>query len=224
MKKVVVISVGGSIIVPGEVDSRFLSRLKKAMANVARKYRVVICTGGGFTARNYITALKKAGIGRTAQDWIGIAVTRLNAQLVSSYLDANGEIPVSVDGVKKLLKNNNVVVCGGLKPGRTSDGTTAEIAVALKAHALINVTNVKGLYDKDPRKHKDAKFIPEITHAGFAKMIAKVKEGPGQHFVLDSVAAGMARKAKMEVVILQSMENLRNLLEGKKFTGTVIKN
>lgn len=220
--KTVVISVGGSIIVPDKVDFSFLKRLKASIKRIAKNHKIIICTGGGATARAYITALRKAGIDKKTQDMVGIAVTRLNAKLVASFLKANAEIPVSLEGVKRLLRKNKVVVCGGLKPGRTSDGTTAEIARYLKANALINITNVKGLYNKDPRKHKDARFIPKISHSDFARRIAKIKEGPGQHFVLDSVAARIARKARMKVVILKSMKNLEQYLKGRSFTGTLI--
>lgn len=47
MKKIVVISVGGSIIVPGEVDYDFLKKFKTTIRKLSRKYKVVICTGGG---------------------------------------------------------------------------------------------------------------------------------------------------------------------------------
>ncbi|MFH0752690.1 MAG: UMP kinase, partial [archaeon] len=222
MKKVVVISVGGSIIVPDRVDYDFLRRLKATVKKLTRKYKIVICTGGGYTARNYISALKKSKCSENIQNRIGIAATRLNAQLLAfDFQNSNKEIPESLGEVRKLLKANDVVLCGGIRPGQTSDGTTAEIAEYVKADTLINMTNVSGLYTKDPRKYKDARLITKLTHAEFARIMSKVKEKPGQHFILDSVAARITRRRKIKVVILKGVKNLEDYLSGKKFKGTV---
>ncbi len=223
MKKVVVISVGGSIIVPGEVDYDFLKKFKVTIKGLSRKYKIVICTGGGHTARDYIGSLRRLRLPSLKQSYIGIAATRINALLLAFAIsDCNQSIPSSLSKVKSLLGRYDIVVCGGLKPGRTSDGTTAEIADYLKADAMVNMTNVSGLYTKDPTRYKDAKFIPIISHADFAKRMDRIKEKPGQHFVLDSVAARIARKRKMEVVILEGVKNLESYLSCKKFKGTII--
>lgn len=223
MKRVIVISVGGSIIVPDEVDFNFIKGLKAAVKKLTRNHRIVICAGGGHTARDYIKVLRKLGVPELNQSFIGIAATRLNAILLAFALKhSNQTIPTSLREVKSLLRKYNLVICGGLKPGRTSDGTTAEIAEYLGAKTLINMTNVHGLYTKDPTRYKDAKFIPTISHKDFAKRMAAIKEQPGQHFVLDSVAAKIARKRKMKVVILEGTKNLEDYLYGRKFKGTII--
>ena len=222
MKETVVISIGGSIIVPKDIDHKFLKEAKRAISKISRQYKLVICTGGGSTAREYISALRDAGCAEMEQNLIGIAVTRINARLLASYLNCSSDIPVSLAEVRSKLRKDNVVVCGGLTPGQTSDGTTAEIAEYLGVKTLINVTNVSGLYTKDPRKFKGAKLIPKIGHAEFSKIMAKVREGPGQHFVLDSVAERIAKRNKMRVIILKGMANLENYLSGKRFVGTVI--
>ena len=218
----IVISLGGSIIVPKEVDYKFLKEFKKTILSVKNK-KIVICTGGGFTARDYIQALRKEKLNDYTQDLIGIEVTRLNAKLVASFIrKCNQEIPTTLEQVKELLQTHNIVICGGLSSGQTSDGTTATIADYLDAKEMINITNVKGLYDKDPRKFKNAKFIPKISHKEFYKMISKLKKEPGQHFVLDTLAAEIAMKAKIKVVILQGMKNLKGCITKKKFVGTII--
>lgn len=221
MKKAI-ISLGGSIIVPDKVDYNFLKKFKKTILKL-KNYKVVICTGGGYTARDYISVLSKEKVNEYTQDLIGIEVTRLNAKLVASLLQkCNNEIPLTLEGVAEALKFNDIVVCGGLSPGRTSDGTTAMIADYLDADVMINITNVDGLFDKDPVKNKNAKFIPKISHKDFAKIISKIEKKPGQHFVLDLLASEICRKAKIKVIILKGMDNLNNFLKGKKFKGTII--
>ncbi len=219
---VTVISIGGSIIVPDDVDYKFLKSLKKLLLNL-KKQKVVIVAGGGSTCRKYIKPLIKEKISEHNQHVLGIESTRLNAKLLALFLQkCNTDIPQSIEGVTRLLKKHNIVVVGGLKPGMTSDGTTARIAKYVKADTLINMTNVKGLYTKDPRKHKDAKFIKELSHANFKKMIDKVELKPGQHFVLDAVAANITRKSNIDVVIMKGLGNLDKFLNKKKFTGTII--
>lgn len=221
--KTIVISLGGSTIVPDKVDYNFLKAFKNAIGKVRGKTRIVICTGGGSIAREYISALEKEGINAIDRDWMGIAATRLNAKLVGLFLGrCNSEIPSSLNEVVESAKKHDIVVCGGLVPGRTSDGSTAEIAKELKAEVFINMTNVAGLFDKDPKKYKDAKLIPTISHDEFAKIVRKIEEKPGQHFILDATAAKFSREAGIKVVILQGIENLEKCLEGKKFIGTVI--
>lgn len=218
---ITVISLGGSIIVPNYIDLKFLKKFKKAI--LKQKNKIVICTGGGSTARNYISVLKQEDIDKVQLDWMGIEITRVNARLVASFIgDANDMIPRSEEEVAALLEQYDIVVCGGLRPGQTSDGATAMIAMRLKAERIINMTNVDGLFTKDPKKYKGAKFVPKLSHKEFLAIIKKISYKPGQHFVLDKVAADIAADQSIEVVILKGVDNLEKCLQGKKFKGTVI--
>ena len=98
----IVISVGGSAIVPDKVDYKFLKNLKKAVLGLKGK-KIVICTGGGSTARKYMAPLKKEGLNEYTQDLVGIEATRINAHLVASFIgkaigiDDNGALLVMTD-------------------------------------------------------------------------------------------------------------------------------
>ncbi len=151
-----------------------------------------------------------------------MAATRLNALLLAKVLGANENIPTTLEQVKRRLRKDNLVICGGMQAGGTSDATTARIAALLNADSMVNLTNVKGLYTKNPKKHLTARFIPKICHKHFKTMVDKVKAQPGQHFVLDSIAADITRKNDIQVIIMKGVANLEDYLQGKKFTGTVI--
>lgn len=219
----IVISLGGSLIIPNNIDYDFLAKFKKTIKKF-KKHKIIIVTGGGKIARIYIEALKKQGLNNKIQSLIGIKTTKLNAMLLSNFLNTHILIPDSIITLKKLLKKHNIVVCGalGYKPNMTSDGTAADIAGALKADLFINMTNVSGLYNKDPRKFKNAKFIPKISFKDFLKVTKKIKFKAGQHFVLDQTAARIITKHKTKTIILKSIGNLENCIKGKKFTGTII--
>ncbi|MBI2508061.1 UMP kinase [Candidatus Woesearchaeota archaeon] len=220
MKKIV-ISLGGSLINPGKINYKFLRGFKATIRKFFR-YKIVIVTGGGKIARDYIEALSDKN--EKIRSLIGIKATKLNAMLVSNFLDNEIVVPDSLNDVKKLLKRRNLVVCGalGYRDKMTSDGTAADVARSLKADLLINMTNVKGLYDKDPGKFKNAKLISEIGFSNFLKIVNKIKYKPGQHFVLDQVAAGIIAKHKIKTVILKGHDELDRCLNQKKFIGTVI--
>lgn len=216
----VVISLGGSIINPGTLNIQFLEEFTKIIKNQKGK-QIIICTGGGKLARDYMAPLKPQG--KIIEDIIGIEATQLNALLVALLLKTQKTIPRNYKELKPLLKKN-ILVCGGFPEdlGTTSDGTAAEIAKMIHAKTLINITNVSGLYDKDPKKYKNAKLIPEITHKKFWEMIKKHNEKPGQHFVLDKHAAKVCRENNITIYILKGIRNIENALNKKKFSGTTI--
>lgn len=224
MKKVV-ISLGGSIIVPDNVDYRYLKKFKKLISKFSKKNKVVIVCGGGKTARQYIESLKHIEKDIRLLSIVGIAATRLNAKLVSGVFDIKHDIPESLTEVKKLLKSHNLVICGALgnQANMTSDGNAAEVAELIKADYFVNLTNVDGLYTSDPRIHKDAKFIPFISFKEFMIKVDRIKYHAGQHFVLDQVAAKIINKNNVKTYIInKDLKNLKNVLNGKKFVGTTI--
>lgn len=225
-KKVIVLSLGGSLIVPDNIDYKFLNNFKKIIFKNSDKYKFVIVCGGGSVARKYISALRETGKDEYYQSLAGISVTRMNARFMNYFFDfdASKGVPHNMKTLKKYLRKRGIVFCGALeyKPHQTSDSTSAQIASYFKCD-FINLTNVYGLHDKNPLKFKNAKFIPEISWKSFNKMAQKIKFEPGQHFVLDQTASKEIMKNKIKTYILgQDMKQLDNLLNGKKFIGSVI--
>lgn len=225
-KEVVVLSLGGSLIIPDHVDTKFLKKFKKAILKNTRKYKFIIACGGGSIARKYISALKDEGLSYKLQSYSGISATRMNARFMAHFFNKDPiyGIPHTTNDLKKYLKAHDVVFCGALeyKPNQTSDSTAAGLAKLFKAK-FINLTNVDGLYTKDPKKFKNAKLISEISWKDFQKMANASKYQPGQHFVLDQTAAEIIRKNKIKTYIVgQDLRQLENVLKGKKFKGTFV--
>ena len=226
MKKVIVLSLGGSLIIPNDVNSKYLKEFKKIILKNIKKYKFIVVCGGGSLARKYINALKGIGINEKLQSLAGISATRTNARFMSYFFNIDPEhgIPHTMKILKKYISKQDVVFCGALeyKPNQTSDSTAAEIARKLKSD-FINLTDVSGLHDKNPKEFKDAKFIPKISWLDFDKMVSKIKFKPGQHFVLDQSASKRIMKNKITTYILgKDMNQLDNLLNNKKFRGTII--
>lgn len=227
-KKVIVLSLGGSLIIPDGINVSYLKKFREVIKRNSRKYKFIIVCGGGSVARKYIYALREIGINETLQSMAGISATRTNARFMSYFFNQNpwNGIPQKMEEIHKYLKSQDIVFCGALeyKPNQTSDSTSAQIAEHFKS-IFINLTNVSGLYDKNPKKFKNAKFIPEISWEEFDRLANKMKYKPGQHFVLDQTASKTIMKNKITTYIIgQNAKQLDNLLNGRKFKGTEIKN
>jgi uridylate kinase len=226
-KRVIVISLGGSLIVPEAIDIKFLEEFKKTILKNKNKHKFIIVCGGGYTARNYIHGLDNITHKKEyLQGLLGIASTRLNARFMTYFFgkEANKGMPNDMKDVENLLKINDVVFCGALRyaEDETSDATSAKLARYFNSD-FINLTNVNGLHDKNPKKHKNAKFIPEISHKEFSKMAGKIKFKPGQHFVLDQKAAEIIKKYKIKTFIMgPDMKNLDNFLNNQHYVGSII--
>lgn len=225
-KKVIVLSLGGSLIIPNEINIKYLKSFRKIIMKNKEKYKFIITCGGGNVARKYITALRDEGVSEKLQSFVGISATRMNARFASYFFGQNQEkgIPHKTKDIKRYLKKEDIVFCGALEyhPKQTSDSTAASIAKAFKCD-FVNLTNVQGLYDKNPAKSKNAKFIPEISWEDFDKMANELTFKPGQHFVLDQTASKMIMENKIKTYIIgEDMDQLDNLLCGKDFKGTLI--
>ncbi len=225
-KKVAVLSLGGSLIIPEDVDFSYLKDFKKTIKSNSKNFKFIIVCGGGSIARKYIAALEKEKISEHYQSLAGISATRTNARFMSYFFNQDSEagIPQKMEQIHHYLRKQNIVFCGALeyKPNQTSDSTSAQVAKHFKS-VFINLTDVPGLHDKNPKKFKDAKFIPKISWKEFHEMASKLEYKPGQHFVLDQKASKIILEEKIPTYILgKDLKQLNNLLHGKNFRGTEI--
>lgn len=225
-KKVIVLSLGGSLIVPEEIDVEFLRKFREVLKKNFQKYKFVVVCGGGSVARTYIRALREDKKSDYLQSQVGISITRLNARFMSYFFgkDANDGIPHDIKSVENLLKKNNIIFCGALRYGedQTSDTVAVKIANYFKTD-FINLTNVKGLYDSNPAKNKNAKFIPKCSIEEFNKIVMAIPSKPGMHAPVDHSAMKIIKKHNIRIFIIgKDMKQLDNLLNGKSFVGTTI--
>lgn len=225
MKNPTVISLGGSLIVPDEVDVSFLkSFVELIKTRVQKGEQFIIITGGGRTARNYMAALKKCGVVSPDKlDWMGIYGTKLNAELVRMLLgeQAHQEIITDPGGIDRIA--GPVVVGAGWEPGCSTDFDAVLLAEKSGAKKVINLSNIDYVYDKDPKRFAGAKKIERISWADFRKIIPE-KYTPGLNSPFDPVAAKRAEELGLEVAIMNGkpLDNLENYLAGKPFVGTLI--
>lgn len=226
-KRVVVVSLGGSQIIPDKINSVYLKKFKQIIEKHKQEFNFIIVCGGGSLARKYINAVKKEGGSVLLQSHAGINATRANARFISYFFGINPEhgVPKTIKTVKKYLKKQGIVFCGALeyKENQTSDNVAAILAKKFSGE-FVNLTNVKGLYTKDPNKYKNAKFISSISWKDFDNIVSKMKFMPGQHFVLDQSASKTIMKNKVVTHIIKDLKEFNKYLTRKKFIGTIISN
>jgi uridylate kinase len=221
----IIISLGGSIVVPDLPDPDFINLFKSLiLKEVNKNKRFVIIVGGGKTCRNYQEALAKT-INATGADldWIGIYSTHLNAQLIRmSFGDmATSEIVVDPSVLPSL--SHPIIIGAGWKPGWSTDYDAVMMAEKLGAKKIINLSNTDYAYDKDPKKYPDAKKLENVSWAEYRKMIPKDWTS-GLNTPFDPIASKVAEEEGITVMTMngRNMENLANCLNGEKFLGTVI--
>lgn len=222
------ISVGGSLIVPdGGVDTVFLTRLNKLIRNqVIKGRRFLLVSGGGKIARQYIEAGREV-IGNVADedlDWLGIHATRFNAHLLRTIFQDIANPRIVINYEKKIEDWNEPVAIGaGWKPGWSTDYDAVILARDYHASVVINLSNIDGVYDKDPKKYKDAKLIKKITWEEMEKIVG-TKWSPGLNAPFDSTATQLAKKIGLTAIVTSGhdFKNLENIIEGEPFKGTVI--
>jgi len=229
-KETIVISLGGSLICPKEVDIKFLKTIITLIKKQQKGKRIIIITGGGYFCRKYITAFGKVCIKKKStqfKDNVGISLTRANATLVQQLLIASGikAMPAQIGNPAKRInwKNYNVAVGAGYLPGHSTDYDAVLAAIANDAKTVINLTNIDYVYTKDPKKYKNAKPLKNLMWKDYKKVLKIKKWSAGLHTPFDPFASALAEKKKLSVIIVngKKKKNLKSAL-GKTPIGTRI--
>lgn len=226
MAKTIVMSLGGSLIAPNNLDINFLKKFRQVILNYVKKdNHVVLITGGGNTSRYYQKAAKQVNprVSSTDLDWVGIAATRINAELVSAIFGDYAHESILGDPAKKLKTSRKIIVGAGYLPGSSSDKDAVLAAKAFGAKTVINLSNITYVYNKDPKKFKDAKPQKAMSWKDFRKIVGDIWV-PGAHVPFDPVASKLAASWRMELIVMKgsNLANLTKFLQGKKFVGTKV--
>jgi uridylate kinase len=221
----IVVSVGGSLIVPDAISTDFLSRFKAVVLEKVQKgLTFSIIAGGGRTARRYQAAANLVTpLSPQDTDWIGIHSTRLNAQLLRNIFVGYAHAHVIKNPTIDIEAEEPILIAAGWKPGSSTDFDAVLMAKNLGATRLVNLSNIDYVYTADPKKNPDAKKIEKISWAEFRKIIPDHWD-PGLSSPFDPVAAKEAEALGLEVAIINGakLPEFSNYLDSKPFVGTVI--
>ncbi|HLE96582.1 MAG TPA: UMP kinase [Candidatus Thermoplasmatota archaeon] len=223
----VAVSIGGSFLVKENgVDAVLARDLARILERVGEKRRVLAVVGGGALARTYIRGARELGADEATLDEIGIEVTRLNARvLIAACRHAYHLPPKTFDEALLASRSWPVVVMGGTHPGHTTDAVACMLGERARVQRLVIATNVDGVYDKDPKTHKDAKFLPRIDGEELARIASAGKAHAGSAGVVDALGARLVARSGLEtaVVLGTDLAALEAALLGSyDFHGTIV--
>jgi uridylate kinase len=135
----------------------------------------------------------------------------------------NLEIPHSTAQALRFLEQHDLVVMGGTSPGHSTDYVAVELAVEGKCARFVNATNVDGVYTRDPAKHKEAKFKPELD---FEDLLGIIEEREwstaGAPGVMDGPSTVLVARTGIPTNVCHGRDlvNLGKAIRGEAFHGT----
>ena len=228
MSSLKVISLGGSILAPDGVDIPFL----KEFASLIRGYleadrgrRLICVSGGGGPARAWQSAYRELTDcpDDEAQDWIGVAATRLNAALLKGIFGDLCRDDVVLDPTGEITFTGRVLTAAGWKPGFSSDYDAVLLAERFGGDGVINLSNIAKVCSADPRLDPQAEAYDRMTWAQLQELVGS-SWTPGKNVPFDPVATEKAAQLRMRIIIAagRNIPNLKNLLEGAPFEGTLV--
>ncbi len=228
----IVLSLGGSIVVPDSADTNLIVAYRGLFEEFVRTHhdRVIVVVGGGAPARTYQQAyrdvLRRLGHdGGTpdAQDWIGVAATRLNAELLRHSLGALCTDPVVCDPTAEFPFTGSVLVGAGWKPGFSTDYDAVLLAERFGADTVVNLSNISQVYTADPKVDPSATPLESVRWREFNQIVG-TDWTPGSNLPFDPVATARAAELGLRVIAAngRDIENTRAILSGGAFHGTTI--
>jgi uridylate kinase len=192
--------------------------------------QIAVVVGGGNIWRG--GSQQAGGMDRASADYVGMLATVMNAVSLQSAIERNGvttrvqtAIPISQiaepyirrRAIRHLEKGRVVIFGAGTgNPYFTTDTAAALRAMEIEADVLLMAKNIDGVYDKDPKKHSDARRYATVTFQD--ALVRDLK-------VMDATAFALCRDNDLEIAVfeLASPGNIRRVVCGESI-GTIVKN
>lgn len=188
-----------------------------------RGYKVGIVVGGG----NILRGREHEDMDVINRDTIGMLGTVINAIFIKDYLVKNNfnavvSTPFSFpnlipDYSNEELKEKDIVIFGGGTgmSGYSTDSGTITAKEMMDADMIIKLTNVDGVYDKDPHKYNDA---IKFAHLSYDEVLDKELN------VMDLFAISKCKEynTKLLVIEFSHPEEIDKYFDGLDFNGTII--
>jgi uridylate kinase len=190
--------------------------------------QLAIVVGGGNIFRG--VAASSFGMERTSADHMGMLATVLNSLALQDALEKKGiqtrvQTAISMHEVAepyilrralRHLEKGRVVIfaAGSGNPYFTTDTAAVLRAKEIHAEILLKATKVNGLYDSDPERNADARFIRTIS---FMEVLER------QLRVMDMTAISLAMDNQLPLMVFNLKEkgNIQKVVCGED-VGTTI--
>jgi uridylate kinase len=191
---------------------------------------IAVVVGGGNIFRGVSESAK--GMDRASADYVGMLATVMNAVSLQEAIEKNGvvtrvqsAIPMSQlaepyirrRAIRHLEKGRIVIFGAGTgNPFFTTDTAAALRAMEIGADVLLMAKNIDGVYDKDPRKHPDAKRYAQVSFNDALQRDLRV---------MDATAFALCRDNELAIAVfeLATPGNIKRVVCGEPI-GTIVKN
>ncbi|MFW9773301.1 MAG: UMP kinase [Candidatus Heimdallarchaeota archaeon] len=221
MKENIVVKIGGSLLFRDNyvIDYNKITQFCEILKTSKDSGTLIIICGGGSLARNYIDAVRQVKGSETLCDLFGIEISRINAKLIIAYFQdfVYPQVPRSIEELSKALLFEKPIIMGGLQPGQSTTSVALEVADFINASEVVILTDVEGIYDKNPKKFSDAKLLKSITHNQLQDIILNTSDvnqaAAGEYRIFDTVSLQILKRSNMRVSIMSG----KDLSEFKKF-------
>lgn len=215
--------------ISGEVlNNSDLKNSKKELASfikllVENNHHVAIVIGGG----NLFRGRDHKDMDEINRDTIGMLASLINAfhihdelskmnvnSLISCPFNLNNLIPIySNDKLIELFKDNVLIFGGGLgKTGISTDTKCFEVAKLLGVDTITKLTNVSGVYDKDPKLNNDARLLKRVSYDTILNNNLNI-------FDLGVIEACKLSNIKIRVLNYRDKEEIFNMEVGSVITN-----
>jgi uridylate kinase len=201
---------------------------KEIRAVKSQGLELALVIGGG----NIFRGLKAAsqGMDRAQADYMGMLATVMNALALQDALERLGmqtrvqsaiqvaelaEPYIRRRAERHLEKGRIVIFAGGTgNPYFTTDTAACLRAMEIHAEAICKATKVEGVYDKDPKKHSDAKLFRRLS---YNEVLSRDLQ------VMDQTAITLCKENGLPIIVfnLTVEGNITRLVQGDEI-GTKV--
>ena len=213
------------------INTEVLGMVASEIAETAKLgVEVAVVVGGGNIFRGVSESAR--GMDRASADYVGMLATVMNAVSLQEAIEKCGvvtriqsAIPMSQlaepyirrRAIRHLEKGRVVIFGAGTgNPFFTTDTAASLRAMEIGAEILLMAKNVDGVYDKDPKKHADAKRYSQVTYTEALQKNLKV---------MDATAFALCRDNEMRIVVfeLATRGNIQRVVCGEAIGTTIVK-
>jgi len=190
--------------------------------------QLAIVVGGGNIFRG--VAASSFGMERTSADHMGMLATVLNSLALQDALEKKGiqtrvqtaifmhEVaePYILRRALRHLEKGRVVIfaAGSGNPYFTTDTAAVLRAKEIHAQILLKATKVNGLYDSDPERNSNARFIKNISYMEILERQLKIMD-------MTAISLAMDNQLPLVVFNLKEKGNIQKVVCGET-VGTTI--
>lgn len=231
MDKIVVLNVGGSILSPSDdvlFDFKTANNLKSFIQSLP-DYKFILCVGGGSITRKYQKLLQENNYSINSQHEAGVALINVNAVMLKAVLeDISEDNVLKYDDFKtdsSISFSKQVLISAAGAPGHSSDWNTIKLALRAGVNNVYSLTNIDGVYNKNPKEFTDAVLQPNIKWQQYLDIIGNPTEHlPGAKYPVDPLAANLGLENNVEFYVLSgdNLDNLKKAVNNEDFLGTKI--